>query len=259
MSIWTNVQGPWRYAWDEGKTVIQIYIFWDVYLDYLTFQAYGGMRGIKGLVWETSVLDAEEGIRFRGYSIPECQDLLPKAEGGAEPLPEGLFWLLVTGQVPTQAQTQALSTVSVSSFQNSWFSFIACAEHNILEHAYDIALPVSCLNILKKYRNMIFVKSNELSLMLEKQHSCQPHTRTHTHTHTHTYIFSFHKLMYKDQFRNEKCSGAAWKNKSIESNSGFDLKYVVLEKSFFKSTKCPCRFHVIVLVACLWQTISFLP
>ena len=65
---------------------------------------YGGMRGIKGLVCETSVLDPEEGIRFRGYSIPECQKLLPKAKGGEEPLPEGLFWLLVTGDVPTEAQ-----------------------------------------------------------------------------------------------------------------------------------------------------------
>lgn len=27
----------------------------------------------QGLLWETSLLDAEEGIKFRGYSIPECQ------------------------------------------------------------------------------------------------------------------------------------------------------------------------------------------
>jgi citrate synthase len=65
---------------------------------------YGGMRGIKGLVTETSVLDPDEGIRFRGYSIPECQKLLPKAAGGNEPLPEGLFWLLATGDVPTDNQ-----------------------------------------------------------------------------------------------------------------------------------------------------------
>lgn len=70
---------------------------------------YGGMRGIKGLVWETSVLDPDEGIRFRGLSIPECQQQLPKAKGGEEPLPEGLFWLLVTGEIPTEAQVQAIS------------------------------------------------------------------------------------------------------------------------------------------------------
>jgi citrate synthase len=70
---------------------------------------YGGMRSMKGLVTETSVLDADEGIRFRGYTIPECQELLPKAPGGAEPLPEGLFWLLLTGDIPTDDQVKALS------------------------------------------------------------------------------------------------------------------------------------------------------
>ncbi|BFZ01452.1 hypothetical protein BsWGS_04491 [Bradybaena similaris] len=70
---------------------------------------YGGMRGIRGLVTETSVLDPDEGIRFRGYSIPECQKLLPRAPGGEEPLPEGLFWLLVTGEVPTQEQAAAIT------------------------------------------------------------------------------------------------------------------------------------------------------
>merc|ERR1712158_25084 len=70
---------------------------------------YGGMRGMKGLVTETSVLDADEGIRFRGYTIPECQELLPKAPGGQEPLPEGLFWLLLTGDIPTEDQVRGLS------------------------------------------------------------------------------------------------------------------------------------------------------
>jgi len=53
---------------------------------------YGGMRGMKAMVWETSVLDPVEGIRFQGLSIPECQGgVLPTAKEGGEPLPEGLF------------------------------------------------------------------------------------------------------------------------------------------------------------------------
>ncbi|CAN7997334.1 unnamed protein product [Ixodes hexagonus] len=72
-------------------------------------QIYGGMRGIKGLVTETSHLDPEEGIAFRGYSIPEIRKLLPKAPGGEEPLPEGLFWLLLTGDIPTPEQVKAVS------------------------------------------------------------------------------------------------------------------------------------------------------
>jgi citrate synthase len=72
-------------------------------------QVYGGARGIKSLVWEGSVLDSEEGIRFRGRTIPECQEVLPKAPGGKEPLPEGLFWLLLTGEVPSEQQVRDLS------------------------------------------------------------------------------------------------------------------------------------------------------
>ena len=65
-------------------------------------QAYGGMRGVKCIVTETSALDPFEGIRFRGYNIPQLQEKLPKAPGGDEPLPEGLFWLLLTGELPTE-------------------------------------------------------------------------------------------------------------------------------------------------------------
>lgn len=70
---------------------------------------YGGMRGIKGLVTETSHLDPDDGISFRGFTIPQLREKLPKAAGGEEPLPEGLFWLLLTGQVPTEAQVKAVS------------------------------------------------------------------------------------------------------------------------------------------------------
>lgn len=72
-------------------------------------QAYGGMRGVKSIVTETSALDPQEGIRFRGFTIPEIQDKLPRAPGGAQPLPEGLFWLLLTGEIPTQAEAGEIS------------------------------------------------------------------------------------------------------------------------------------------------------
>ncbi len=54
-------------------------------------QIYQGMRGITGLVTETSLLDAQEGIRFRGYSIPELHEKLPKAPDGTEPCLKGSF------------------------------------------------------------------------------------------------------------------------------------------------------------------------
>ena len=72
-------------------------------------QVFGGMRGIKSMLWETSQLDPEEGIRFRGYSIPKLRELLPKWKGGKEPMPEGLFWLMLTGEIPTQEQVEWLT------------------------------------------------------------------------------------------------------------------------------------------------------
>ena len=72
-------------------------------------QIYQGMRGITGLVSETSLLDAQEGIRFRGYSIPELQQRLPKAQGGTEPLPEGLFHLMLMGELPTDEDVHEIT------------------------------------------------------------------------------------------------------------------------------------------------------
>merc|ERR1719272_2701377 len=72
-------------------------------------QAYGGMRGIKGMVTETSVLDSDEGIRYRGLTLFECKEQLPPAPGGTQMLPEGVIWLLLTGEVPTSDQTAAMS------------------------------------------------------------------------------------------------------------------------------------------------------
>jgi citrate synthase len=74
-------------------------------------QVYQGMRGITGLVTETSLLDAQDGIRFRGYSIPELQEKLPKAPGGSEPLPEGLFYLMLVGELPTAEDANYLTSV----------------------------------------------------------------------------------------------------------------------------------------------------
>jgi citrate synthase len=68
-----------------------------------------GMRDIRSMVYETSLLDSKEGIRFRDYTIPECQVKLPKAKGGNEPLPESMLWLLLTGDIPTETQVSGLT------------------------------------------------------------------------------------------------------------------------------------------------------
>eukprot|EP00924_Labyrinthula_sp_SR-Ha-C_P009616 augustus_masked-scaffold_22-processed-gene-1.36-mRNA-1 protein AED:0.02 eAED:0.02 QI:0/-1/0/1/-1/1/1/0/457 len=71
-------------------------------------QAIGGARGIKSLLWETSLLDAEEGIRFRGHTIPELQSSLPSTVPKGEPTPEALLHLLLTGSVPSMEEAESV-------------------------------------------------------------------------------------------------------------------------------------------------------
>ena len=95
---------------DDIKTMLKEH--GETVIDQVTLaQVYQGMRGIVGLVTETSLLDSNEGIRFRGYSIPELVEKLPHAEGGSQPLPEGLFHLMLVGEIPSQDDVEHLSAV----------------------------------------------------------------------------------------------------------------------------------------------------
>ena len=67
-------------------------------------QVYGGMRDVKSLVTDISYVDPSEGIRFRGHTIPEVIDNLPKPFGAEMPYVAGLYYLLLVGEYPTPAQ-----------------------------------------------------------------------------------------------------------------------------------------------------------
>jgi len=67
-------------------------------------QVIGGMRGMTGLIYETSKLDPWTGISYRGRPITEILEKAPKAKGGDAPLPEGVLWLLLTGEYPSQSE-----------------------------------------------------------------------------------------------------------------------------------------------------------
>jgi citrate synthase len=78
----------------------------DVKLGEVTIaQAIGGARGVRCLVTDVSYLDPFEGIRFRGKTIPETFEALPKVPGKEYPYVEGFFYFLMTGDVPNKAQT----------------------------------------------------------------------------------------------------------------------------------------------------------
>jgi len=83
--------------------------FGDFVVDKVTIgQILGGMRGIKCLVTDISYLDPNEGIRYRGYTLPEVFEKLPRGKGAEMPYVEGLFYLLLTGDLPTLSQVDDL-------------------------------------------------------------------------------------------------------------------------------------------------------
>jgi citrate synthase len=97
-----------------------------------------GMKGVVSLLTETSKLDPEEGIRFRGYSIPELREKLPKLDPEGEPLPEGLFYLMLLDELPTLDDVKRIS--------NDWAS-----RAEVPDHVFKVidALPLNARPMLQ--------------------------------------------------------------------------------------------------------------
>lgn len=82
----------------------------EVVIDKVTIsQTIGGARDIRALVTDISYLDPQEGIRFRGKTIPETFAALPKMPGGEQPWVEGFFHFLLTGEIPTAVEVQEVA------------------------------------------------------------------------------------------------------------------------------------------------------
>jgi len=72
-------------------------------------QTIGGMRGVRCLTTDISYLDPFEGIRFRGFTIPEALERLPKVPGSEMPYVEGHVYLLLTGDIPTEEDVKEVA------------------------------------------------------------------------------------------------------------------------------------------------------
>ena len=55
-------------------------------------QAFGGMRGVKAMICDTSVVEPDQGLIIRGKPLLKLKDKLP----------EEIFWLLLTGSLPSK-------------------------------------------------------------------------------------------------------------------------------------------------------------
>ena len=93
-------------AWHERvKTLVKEH--GETIVDQVTIsQVYGGMRDIKSMVTDVSFVDPATGIKFRGMAIPEVLARLPKPRGAKIPYVGGLYYLLLTGEIPTRSQAE---------------------------------------------------------------------------------------------------------------------------------------------------------
>ncbi len=78
---------------DEVRTLVKTR--GDVVLSEATVaMAYGGMRGIKGMICDTSVVEPDQGLIIRGRPLGEL----------TAKIPEEIFFLLVTGDLPNEEE-----------------------------------------------------------------------------------------------------------------------------------------------------------
>jgi citrate synthase len=71
-------------------------------------QIYGGIRGVMIQISDISYLNPMEGIRLRGYTIPELLELLPRPAGAEYPLIGGLYYLLMVDEMPTMEDAMGI-------------------------------------------------------------------------------------------------------------------------------------------------------
>ncbi len=89
--------------------------------DVTVSQIYQGIRGVQIQVTDISYVDPYEGIRLRGYTVPELLDKLPRLPGCQFPLAGGLYFLLMTDSLPTFDEAMEV--------ENEWKKYAAIPEH----------------------------------------------------------------------------------------------------------------------------------
>lgn len=82
---------------DEAKSLVKAH-GGKVISEVTVAQAFGGMRGVKAMICDTSLVEPDKGLIIRGRPIGELTDKIP----------EEIFWLLLTGELPNAGELAAL-------------------------------------------------------------------------------------------------------------------------------------------------------
>jgi len=101
-------------------------------------QAYGGMRGVKGLVCDTSLVDPMKGLIIRGIPIAELADRTA----------EEIFFLLTVGELPNEEE---LATLKQNLFARSEIpEYVWNVMRDMPETAHPMDMLVTAIAILEE-------------------------------------------------------------------------------------------------------------
>jgi len=107
-------------------------------------QAFGGMRGVKSLICDTSLVEPDQGLIIRGMPI---LDLVNR-------LPEEIFYLLITGELPDKTGLTDLQKALQSRQEIPDYVW------NVLDAMAGDAHPMSMLStaVLVMHRDSVFAR-----------------------------------------------------------------------------------------------------
>lgn len=103
-------------------------------------QILGGLRGVKSLLCDTSEVVMDQGLIIRGYPISEL----------ASRLPEEIFWLLLTGELPNAQELEDLQSELKKRSkvpQYLWSTLKTCL---IKDDPHPMTILISCIAILER-------------------------------------------------------------------------------------------------------------
>jgi len=155
-------------------------------------QIYGGIRGVPIQVSDVSYVDPNEGLRLRGFTVPEVLQQLPKPQHGEYPLAGGLYYLLMTGDMPTQEEAEEVEI--------EWK-----VRSNVPEHVFKVLKPMPAYT-----HPMTLFSQAILSLQTESMFARR-------------YYYGIHKKDYWDAFLQDSLNLTA-KLPTIAANI-YNLKY----------------------------------
>jgi len=103
-------------------------------------QMLGGLRGVKSLLCDTSEVVIDQGLIIRGYPIADL----------AGKLPEEIFWLLLTGELPNIQELEDLQSELKKRSkvpQYLWSTLKTCL---IKDDPHPMTILISCIAILER-------------------------------------------------------------------------------------------------------------